>query len=113
MTRWLLPGPRSRTSRVESPAPLASPPADDLVCLARLTYRRAKRLVVLVVGSTLLLLGAALLILPGPGIPTLLLALAVLATEFLWARLLLRRTRIQTRRVIRVVRRILNGASPR
>ncbi len=71
----------------------------------RATIRSAKRLIVLVVGSTLLLIGLTLLVLPGPGIPIVFLGLVVLASEFVWARLWLRRLRATTRRAARRVRR--------
>ena len=45
---------------------------------------------VVVVGGLLLAGGAALLVLPGPGLLLIGLGLAVLATEFLWPRRLLR-----------------------
>lgn len=52
--------------------------------------RHAKRVVILVVGSTVLLIGAALLVLPGPAFVVIPLGLAILATEFAWARRWLR-----------------------
>jgi uncharacterized protein (TIGR02611 family) len=51
----------------------------------------AKRLVKIVVGFTLLAAGVAMLVLPGPGIVTIMLALAILGAEFVWARRLLDR----------------------
>lgn len=56
-----------------------------------LPYRLAKRIVTGVIGGTLLLLGAIMLITPGPGILAIFLALVILAAEFAWARLWLRR----------------------
>ncbi len=53
--------------------------------------RQARRLAVLVIGSTILLIGAALLVLPGPAFVVIPIGLAILATEFAWARRLLRR----------------------
>lgn len=47
---------------------------------------RARRIVLLVVGATLLLLGAALVVTPIPGTPVVLAGLTLLATEFAWAR---------------------------
>ena len=60
-----------------------------------MTYRckQAKRLVVLVVGATVLLLGLVLLFLPGPGLITIVLGLWILASECVWARELLTRFR--------------------
>ncbi len=54
-------------------------------------YRRARRIVIFVIGATVVLLGVALLVLPGPGIVVMVLGLAILATEFVWARVWLRR----------------------
>jgi Ca2+-transporting ATPase len=54
---------------------------------------RLRRVVVGVVGSTVLLVGIAMLVLPGPAFIVILLALAILATEFVWARALLKRAR--------------------
>ncbi|MGD2080945.1 MAG: PGPGW domain-containing protein [Nitrospirota bacterium] len=55
------------------------------------TYRQAKRLVRIVVGFTLLIIGALLIVLPGPAFVVIPLGLVVLAGEFAWARRLLNR----------------------
>jgi hypothetical protein len=57
--------------------------------------KQAKRLVKVVVGFTLLILGGIMLIAPGPGIPAIVLGLALLAAEFVWARRLLNRLKAQ------------------
>jgi uncharacterized protein (TIGR02611 family) len=49
-----------------------------------------KKLLVALVGGTVLLVGIALLVLPGPGLPIVAAGIAILATEFLWARRALR-----------------------
>lgn len=67
-------------------ATLVSPLADDLERLAVTSYREARRIVILVVGLTVVLIGIALLVLPGPGIITIFLGLTILAIEFAWAR---------------------------
>lgn len=46
---------------------------------------------VVCVGGTLVVAGIVFLILPGPGIPLIVAGLAVLATEFVWAEVVLRR----------------------
>jgi uncharacterized protein (TIGR02611 family) len=51
--------------------------------------KQAKRLIVLVVGGTVLLAGICMLILPGPGLIVIPLGLGILAIEFAWARRLL------------------------
>jgi len=73
--------------------------------MLRATYRGAKRLIVFVLGCTLLLIGLAFVFLPGPGLPVIFLGLLLLGTEFLWARRWLRRLRITTRRTARQARR--------
>jgi len=55
--------------------------------------RQARRLIVFVIGGTVLLIGVALLVLPGPAFVVIPLALAILATEFGWARNLLHRVK--------------------
>ncbi len=60
-------------------------------CTLITTLRQARRLVVIAVGSTVLLIGVALLVLPGPAVVVVPIGLAILATEFVWARRLLNR----------------------
>ena len=48
-----------------------------------------KRIVVAIVGFTVLLLGVVMIILPGPAFIIIPLGLAILATEFVWAQRLL------------------------
>ncbi len=52
-----------------------------------------RRAVVAVMGFTVLLVGGAMIVLPGPAVVVIPLGLAILATEFLWARRLLARAR--------------------
>jgi tellurite resistance protein TerC len=48
--------------------------------------RHAKRIAILIIGMTVLLFGIALIVLPGPAIVVIPIGLAILATEFAWAR---------------------------
>ncbi len=59
--------------------------------LAARGLRHARRLIVLVVGSTVLAIGIALIVLPGPAFIVIPVGLGILGTEFLWARRLLQR----------------------
>jgi uncharacterized protein (TIGR02611 family) len=52
-----------------------------------------RRVIVGVIGGTILLAGIALIFLPGPAFIVIPLGLAILATEFVWARRWLRKTR--------------------
>ena len=51
-----------------------------------ITYRWARRIVVAVIGGTILLIGIAMVVLPGPAIVVVPLGLGVLGLEFAWAR---------------------------
>jgi uncharacterized protein (TIGR02611 family) len=59
--------------------------------LAARGIRHARRLIVLVIGSTVLAIGIALIVLPGPAFIVIPIGLAILGTEFVWARRLLQR----------------------
>ena len=53
------------------------------------TLGQAKRLIVIVVGFTVLVAGVAMIALPGPAVVVIPIGLAILATEFIWAKRLL------------------------
>jgi tellurite resistance protein TerC len=52
--------------------------------------RKARRIAVFIVGSSVVLFGIALLVLPGPAVVVIPIGLAILATEYAWARRWLR-----------------------
>jgi uncharacterized protein (TIGR02611 family) len=64
------------------------------------TMRTIVRWSRIIIGFTLLALGLALLVLPGPGWLTLAAGLALLAAEFAWARTLLDRMKRTGKRVL-------------
>jgi uncharacterized protein (TIGR02611 family) len=53
-----------------------------------------RRVIVGVIGGTVLVLGVAMIVLPGPAIVVVPLGLAILATEFIWARRWLKKVRV-------------------
>jgi uncharacterized protein (TIGR02611 family) len=63
------------------------------------TLQQAKRFLKILFGFTLLVLGIAMVFTPGPGWVTILLALGVLAAEFVWARRILDRLKEQGQRI--------------
>jgi len=70
--------------------------ADPMPGAPRLVHtglRTASRVVVAIVGATVLALGLAMLVFPGPGLLVIPFGLAILATEFVWARRWLQRIR--------------------
>lgn len=78
-------------------APLISPLAEELADLAVLAYKNVRRVIVLIVGTVVLLVGVAMIVLPGPAILVIPAGLAILATQFAWARLLLRKMKRKAR----------------
>ncbi len=58
-----------------------------------MTYRMARRIIVLVVGMTVLVFGIVLIVLPGPAFVVIPIGLAILSIEFAWARRWLRKVR--------------------
>lgn len=59
--------------------------------LASHPLRWVRRFVVTLIGVTVLLVGVAMMVLPGPAFIVIPAGLAILATEFVWARRLLKR----------------------
>jgi hypothetical protein len=53
------------------------------------TLGQAKRMVVVVIGFTILAAGVAMIVLPGPAVVVIPVGLALLGTEFIWAKKLL------------------------
>lgn len=66
--------------------------------------RTAKRVIIAVVGGTVLFLGIAMIVLPGPALVFMPLGLAILATEFVWAKKLLKKVRQQAEEMYTAVR---------
>jgi len=59
------------------------------------SLQQAKRFLKILVGFTLLAIGIVMIVTPGPGWLTILVALGILAAEFVWARRLLDRLKQQ------------------
>jgi tellurite resistance protein TerC len=62
--------------------------------------RIARRVIVSVVGVTVVLIGVALLVLPGPAFIVIPVGLAILATEYAWARRWLKKVRRMASNVV-------------
>lgn len=72
------------------------PPGESPPCCMNLRHwfwSQARKIVVAVIGSTILLAGLAMLLLPGPGWAAIFAGLAILASEFVWARWVLKHAR--------------------
>jgi tellurite resistance protein TerC len=86
-------------SVVESPqteTPESAPPENGTLAA---TKKMARRVVVAVIGGTVLVAGVAMLLLPGPGWVTIAVGLGILATEFTWAARVYKRVKSGARTV--------------
>ena len=63
-----------------------------------------RKVIVAVIGTTILLIGVALIVLPGPAFIVIPLGIGVLASEFVWARRVIKRGRIFVKKVKRAVK---------
>jgi tellurite resistance protein TerC len=76
------------------------------------SLRGARRLVIALIGGTTVLLGLALVVLPGPAVLVIPLGLGILGLEFAWARRWLERFRVEARRAAeRIKDAAANGES--
>lgn len=57
------------------------------------TIQQARKLIITVVGFTVLLIGLAMIVLPGPAVVVIPIGLGILASEFIWAKRMLRRVK--------------------
>ena len=64
------------------------------------TYRAGRKLAIAMIGASVVTLGVAMLVLPGPAVIVIPLGLAILAVEFAWARRWLERLRASSRSVL-------------
>jgi tellurite resistance protein TerC len=80
---------------VQDSAALLSPLSDDLEKLVDASYRQARKAAILILGSTVLLIGVAMILLPGPAFLVIPLGLSILAVEFAWARRWLRQIKMK------------------
>jgi tellurite resistance protein TerC len=77
------------------------------------TYRTARRIAIAIIGVTVVLLGVAMLVLPGPGLLTIILGLMLLGVEFAFARRWLARLKTTTRKAAdRVRSRVRREGTP-
>jgi uncharacterized protein (TIGR02611 family) len=84
-------------SNESSPAP-RDPPRRAGVSQSAL--RHVRRVAVAVIGATVLAIGIAMIVLPGPATVVIPLGLGILAAEFAWARRMLQRLKEGTRRAL-------------
>lgn len=80
--------------------------------LFSVSYRAARRIVIAVIGATVILLGIPMLVLPGPGLLTIIGGLAILGLEFAFARRWLERIKLTTRKTVDEAKRRVRRNPP-
>lgn len=73
------------------PVPTTSPLGEDADRVAKIALKQAAKVISLVVGSTVTIIGILMVPGPGPGLVVIPIGLAILAAEFVWARRLLQK----------------------
>jgi tellurite resistance protein TerC len=79
----------------------------------RLTYRTARRIVIGVIGTSVVLIGLALIVLPGPAFIVIPAGLAILSIEFAFARRWLKKLREGSQSAVNRVRGMAGASPPR
>lgn len=72
--------------------------------VVRFIARSSKRIAISVVGGAFVLLGLAMLVLPGPGILVVVIGFAILGTEYAWAAAALERTKKTAERAAQIAK---------
>ena len=73
------------------------------------TYKVAKRVAIGIVGGTVLLLGIIMMVTPGPGLAGILAGLGILAIEFAWARIWLKKIKTKSKEMAQSIMRRNTG----
>lgn len=91
---------------MQQPQPPHAPPPTPRQRASRwlVAVRAARKVVVSTVGGLVIVVGLALLVLPGPGMLVVLLGLGILSTEFHWPKRLRERLRDRVHRVAAAAR---------
>lgn len=90
-------------------APLVSPLEDELEEIATLTVQIVNKILIILIGSSVILIGIPLLVLPGPGILTIVLGLTILGTQFIWARKLVKRVKEEAHNIETKIKKAVNN----
>ena len=80
--------------------------------VGRFIGRNAKRVAITIAGFLVMLAGAAMLVLPGPGIVVIIAGLAILATQYVWAERLLKLAKEKANQAKDAILRKTDDAEP-
>jgi uncharacterized protein (TIGR02611 family) len=76
-----------------------------------ITYKWARRIAVAIVGFTVLAVGIAMIVLPGPAFIVIPVGLGILSIEFAWARRWLRKAKARSASFVETLKGARSGAS--
>ncbi len=77
---------------------------NDYADLAGIAWKQIRKIVILILGTSVLLVGLAFMVLPGPATVVIPLGLGILGTEFVWAKKLLNHIKTQTASLVNSIR---------
>lgn len=104
---------RNRFSPSKTPEELRPSPLDDLSEAVDVSRRNFRKVLILMAGSIVILVGIAIAPLPGPGPMVLIpIGFAILGTEFVWARRLQLRIKQQAGEFVKRADRVASRTSP-
>lgn len=87
-------------------------PIEQMAELAEYAWRRSRKIAILLIGGTIVLFGLIVGILPGvPGIPIMIIGFMLLATEFIWARVVLKKLKQKAIDLAQRAQSMVSGAS--
>lgn len=64
------------------------------------TLKQLKKVIIGVIGTTILLIGIVLIVLPGPAFIVIPIGLSILATEFIWAKRLMEKFKEKLSKIV-------------
>jgi len=78
-----------------------------------LTYKWARRIAISLIGGTVILIGIAMIVLPGPAMVVIPLGLGILGIEFAWARSWLAKVKAAANELANGIRKVNPWSKPR
>lgn len=76
--------------------------------MAKKVKHHSKKVIIFIIGLAVILVGVALLVLPGPGLLVIAAGFAILATEFTWAQRLLEKVK---KKASQITKKLFSGRS--
>lgn len=112
LASFVSPAPKPEGETAARPGADEETPIDQMAELAEYAWRRSRKIAILLIGGTIVLFGLIVGILPGvPGIPIMIIGFMLLATEFIWARVVLKKLKQKAIELAQRAQSMVGGAS--